>query len=55
MNELFRRLIATKELTSMKQDGFWACMGTFKERQQMEGLWIKGAAPWQVWLKNGKV
>jgi glucose-1-phosphate cytidylyltransferase len=53
--EPFRRLITAKELTTMKHDGFWACMDTFKERQELEDLWSKGAAPWQVWLKNGKI
>jgi glucose-1-phosphate cytidylyltransferase len=54
VKEPFHRLITAKELTTMKHDGFWACMDTFKERQELEDLWSKGAAPWQVWLKNGK-
>jgi glucose-1-phosphate cytidylyltransferase len=54
VNEPFRRLITAKELTTMKHDGFWACMDTFKERKELEDLWSKGEAPWQVWLKNGK-
>lgn len=49
----FQRLIAARELLTIKHDGFWACMDTFKERQELEDLWSKGAAPWQVWLKNG--
>jgi glucose-1-phosphate cytidylyltransferase len=54
VNEPFRRLIEARELVTLKHDGFWACMDTFKERQQLEDLWSKGAAPWQVWSKNGQ-
>jgi glucose-1-phosphate cytidylyltransferase len=50
----FQRLIAESELMTIQHTGFWACMDTFKERQQLEDLWSKGAAPWQVWLNNGK-
>lgn len=54
VNEPFQRLIEARELVTLQHDGFWACMDTFKERQQLEDLWSKGAAPWQVWLKNGQ-
>jgi len=50
----FQRLIDAGELITIKHEGFWACMDTFKERQQLEDLWSRGSAPWQVWLKNGK-
>jgi glucose-1-phosphate cytidylyltransferase len=53
VNEPFERLIEARELTTVKHEGFWACMDTFKERQQLEDLWSKGTAPWHVWLKNG--
>jgi glucose-1-phosphate cytidylyltransferase len=53
VNEPFARLIADKELITVRHTGFWACMDTFKERQQLEDLWSKGSAPWQVWSKNG--
>jgi glucose-1-phosphate cytidylyltransferase len=52
VNEPFQRLIQARELLTVKHEGFWACMDTFKERQQLEDLWSNGAAPWQVWLKN---
>jgi glucose-1-phosphate cytidylyltransferase len=54
VDEPFQRLIEAGQLITIKHDGFWACMDTFKERQQLEDLWSKGAAPWQVWLNNGK-
>ena len=30
-------------------DGFWACMDTFKEMQELEDLYGRGNAPWTVW------
>ena len=53
VNQPFQRLIEAGELITLKHTGFWACMDTFKERQHLEDLWSKGAAPWQVW-QNGK-
>ena len=53
VNEPFQRLIAARELITIPHQGFWACMDTFKERQQLEDLWSKGDAPWQVWAKDG--
>ena len=54
VDEPFQRLIDAGELTTVHHSGFWACMDTFKERQQLEDLWSKGAAPWRVWQTNGK-
>jgi glucose-1-phosphate cytidylyltransferase len=53
VDEPFARLIQAGELITVKHEGFWACMDTFKERQQLEDLWSKGSAPWQIWSKNG--
>jgi glucose-1-phosphate cytidylyltransferase len=52
VNEPFHRLISEGELITYKHTGFWACMDTFKERQELEDLWTKGSAPWQVWLSS---
>jgi glucose-1-phosphate cytidylyltransferase len=53
VDEPFQRLIAARELITIPHHGFWACMDTFKERQQLEDLWSKGDAPWQVWANDG--
>jgi glucose-1-phosphate cytidylyltransferase len=47
--EPFQRLIAENRLIGYKYDGFWACMDTFKEKQQLEDLYTRGNAPWEVW------
>jgi glucose-1-phosphate cytidylyltransferase len=45
----FERLIQKNLLTTYKYPGFWACMDTFKEKQVLEDVWLKGKAPWEVW------
>jgi len=45
----FRRLIDKRKLLAYQYDGFWACVDTFKERQQLDELYTRGAAPWEVW------
>jgi glucose-1-phosphate cytidylyltransferase len=45
----FRRLIEAGKLFAYKHDGFWACMDTFKEKQQLDDLVLSGSPPWQVW------
>ena len=47
--EPFQRLINKKQLLAYKYDGFWACMDTFKEQQQLDDLYSRGKAPWEVW------
>jgi glucose-1-phosphate cytidylyltransferase len=49
VEEPFRRLIAAGQLLSYAHDGFWACMDTFKEMQELEDLYGRGNAPWMVW------
>jgi glucose-1-phosphate cytidylyltransferase len=55
VEEPFRRLIAAGQLLSYPHDGFWACMDTFKEMQQLEDLYSRGNAPWMVWNGHGAV
>jgi glucose-1-phosphate cytidylyltransferase len=52
--EPFERLIKERQLIGYSYGGFWAGMDTFKDKQQLEGLWLGGTAPWEVWKANGK-
>ena len=52
MGDPVNRLIADKQLMAYAHEGFWACMDTFKERQELEDIYSQGKAPWAVW--NGK-
>ena len=45
----FQRLIREEQLLAHRYDGFWGCMDTFKDKQQLEELYTKGEAPWEVW------
>jgi glucose-1-phosphate cytidylyltransferase len=45
----FQRMIEQGKLFSYKHKGFWACMDTFKEKQQLEDLILAGSPPWQLW------
>jgi glucose-1-phosphate cytidylyltransferase len=37
------------ELVAYKHDGFWQCMDTVREKEQLEKMWSSGNAPWKVW------
>lgn len=39
----------TGELMAYKHEGFWQCMDTQRDKQQLEALWESGKAPWKKW------
>src|SRR6266404_1946313 len=47
--EPFGRLIKAGRLMAYPHDGYWACMDTFKEKQDLEDLFGRGIAPWAAW------
>jgi glucose-1-phosphate cytidylyltransferase len=47
--EPLERLAAAGELTGFRHDGFWQPMDTLRDKNRLEELWTKGAAPWKVW------
>ena len=49
----FRRLIGENKLMAFAHEGFWACMDTYKERQELEDVFSRGDAPWAVWNHRG--
>jgi glucose-1-phosphate cytidylyltransferase len=48
----FQRLIRECQLMAYQYKGFWACMDTFKDQQQLEDLYLRGSAPWEVWKSS---
>ncbi len=56
VREPFQRLVAQGQLVGYSYDGFWACMDTFKDKQQLDEL-DHDSAPWKVWNheSSGKV
>ena len=49
VEEPFTRLIAENHLMGRDYPGFWSTMDTFKDKQNLEGLYATRHAPWEVW------
>ena len=45
----FHRLIEKQQLVTYEYDGFWECMDTFKDKQQLDDMYVRGETPWAVW------
>ncbi len=43
------RLAREGQLNAYFHDGFWQPMDTLRDRQLLESLWEKNAAPWRTW------
>jgi glucose-1-phosphate cytidylyltransferase len=50
----FERLIRSRQLMGYKYQGYWSCMDTFKDRQQLEEVYTRGNAPWELWKSATK-
>lgn len=42
-------LVSDKQLVGYIHTGYWQCMDTLREKQQIEKLWACGNAPWKLW------
>lgn len=40
------------ELQAFKHFGFWKCMDTQRDKQELESLWNEEKAPWKLWSKD---
>lgn len=47
--EPLEQLSVKGQLSAFKHDGFWQCMDTKREKDELEELWETGRAPWKVW------
>ena len=52
VREPFHRLLREGRLTAYEYDEFWMAMDTFKDRQQLEDIYAKGNAPWELWTQR---
>ncbi len=43
------KLVEKHELVGYIHKGYWQCMDTLREKQQLEKLWDTGEAPWKIW------
>lgn len=51
--ETLVRLAKENQLAAYEHNGFWKCMDTQREKEQLEEMYRKGQAPWMVWKQNG--
>ena len=42
-------LAADRQMAMFKHSGFWACMDTQRDLEQLNQAWASGQAPWAVW------
>jgi glucose-1-phosphate cytidylyltransferase len=47
--EPLQRLAAAGELVAYQHEGFWFCVDTPRDYQQLSEMWSGGRAPWAVW------
>jgi glucose-1-phosphate cytidylyltransferase len=52
--EPFHRLVEAGRLLAYEHKGFFMSMDTFKDRQQLEEIYARGRAPWEVWNGGGQ-
>ena len=43
------RVAKKGQLMAYRHTGFWQCMDTVREKEQLEAMWTAGRAPWKVW------
>ncbi|HEX4893467.1 MAG TPA: glucose-1-phosphate cytidylyltransferase, partial [Hyphomicrobiaceae bacterium] len=37
------------QLSAFQHRGFWRAMDTLRDKNELEGLWASGRAPWKTW------
>lgn len=47
--EPMNTLVLKNQLVAYTHRGYWQCMDTLREKQQLEKLWMTGEASWKVW------
>jgi glucose-1-phosphate cytidylyltransferase len=40
------------QLMAYKTSDYWACLDTYKDKIEIEELWLSGAAPWSTWERS---
>ncbi|MFC3694294.1 glucose-1-phosphate cytidylyltransferase [Chenggangzhangella methanolivorans] len=38
-----------RQLMAYRHQGFWQAMDTLRDKNQLDGLWAAGKAPWRIW------
>ena len=45
------QLVKQKQLMAYKHHGFWGCMDTMREKNELNKIWKSKVRAWKVWLK----
>jgi glucose-1-phosphate cytidylyltransferase len=45
----FQRLLTEKKLSTLKYEGYWGAMDTFKDKITLDRMEARGDCPWMVW------
>lgn len=49
--EPLERIVKDGQLVCYRHNGFWQCMDTLRDKENLEKLWANGNAPWKSWNK----
>ena len=47
--EPLQNLARDGELVTYRHPGFWKCMDTLRDKQELSEMWASGDAPWKTW------
>jgi len=48
-SETLKKISKEKKLSSFKHRGFWKCMDTIKDKNELNKLWKENRSPWKNW------
>lgn len=48
-SDSLKKLAEENQIVAYIHNGFWQCMDTKREKDQLDSLWESGNAPWKVW------
>ena len=43
------RLVSEGQVSAYRHKGFWQCMDTLRNKQELEEMWQTGNPPWKIW------
>jgi len=49
VEEPFKRLLVAKKLSTLKYEGYWGAMDSFKDKITLDRMEARGDCPWMVW------
>ncbi|MDR3048214.1 MAG: glucose-1-phosphate cytidylyltransferase [Bacteroidales bacterium] len=52
--EPLENLAKDGQLNAYKHMGFWKCMDTLKDKNDLTDMWVRGEAPWLFWSDEDK-